>query len=189
MPAIVWTVLRLAWPFILAGAIWGVQEARLATCRLSLAASLKRETQVQSLLDAARQRATDLALLYAGMLPKIDAAARAQEAVDRERIASLEDRVESLSRAPTLHFSAGAVGVWGDAAAAANGGDARASQAPAGGTEAVPPAAASLSEHDVIAFVTDASEAYLDAVSKFHECRDLYNAARNAQINASKGTQ
>lgn len=180
-------VIRFAWPFILAGGILAVEEVRLSSAHSSLATSLKRETVLQSNLDAARQRATDLALLYAGMLPKIDEAARAQEKADHDRITTLQQRVAQLSHVPDLPFSAHAVGVWNDAAAVANGRDAGAAST---GAEAVPPAAAAIySEADVIGFVTDAADAYRDAVNLLHECRIRYNAARDSQIAVTKGPQ
>jgi hypothetical protein len=179
-------ILRYAWPFVLAGVVWGVQEARLVSCRLSLDASHKRETALQSQVDVTRQRATDLALLYAGMLPQIDKAREEQEAKDRAVIAQLQTRVDSLSHVPDLRFSPAAVRLWDDASAAANG-DAGATPAPAEGTASVPEAAGAIySEADVLAFVTSASEAYRDAVQQFHECRDTYNAARSAQLKVSQ---
>lgn len=182
---ILWAIVRYAWPWLLAATIWGVQEGRITAEKMLLASSHKREIAAQSQLDDAHKRATDLALLYASMLPKIDDAAKAQEAADHDRIASLQQRVDTLSRAPTLHFSAAAIRVWGDVAPAGN---AAAPAAPASGAPAVSAAAdAFLSEADIVGHDAVAAAAYRDAVSKLHECRDLYNSARNAQINALKG--
>ena len=184
IPSVVLSLLRITWPFILAGAIWGVQEVRIGMLNSSLAASHKRETVAQSLLEAARQRATDLALLYAGMIPQVDAAAKAQEERDGIRIQSLNDRIRALSRVADVHLSAAAVGVLRDATAVANGGDAAPAGQPPEGAAPVPPV--SVSEADVAEFGTVAAEAYLSCVRMFHATRDLYNAARNAQIGVSQ---
>ena len=144
-------LLKKFWPFLLLGAVLGVEEIRIAGLKVSLATSQKRETVLQSNLDAAKQRATDLALLYAGMLPKIDEAARAQEKADHDRILTLQQRVAELSHAPDLRFGPAAVRVWSDASAVANGGDAAAPAAPAGGADPVPATAERVfSEADVI---------------------------------------
>jgi len=183
---IVLAVLKYAWPWVLAATIWGVQETRIGVLKVSLSASHKREIVAQSLLDASRQRATDLALLWAATLPKIDDAARAQEVKDHAQIESLQQRVDELSRAPTLHFSGLAVGLFDDISTFANGRDAAPARASASGPAAVPfrPGAV-YSEADIVEHDRLAGAAYRDAVSKLNECRNLYNEARNAQLKVN----
>ena len=184
MLEIIWTIVKFAWPWILAASVWGVMEARLLVCHSSLNASLKRETVLQSSLDTAKKRSTDLALLYAGMLDKPEQARKAQEDADHVQIASLQQRVDQLSHAPTLHFSGLAAGLLDSVSSFANGGDAAPAAAPAGGAEAIP--AVAVSEADVVEHDKQAAEAYRDAVNMFHECRNLYNDARSAQLTVTQ---
>lgn len=182
---IAFAVLKRLWPFLLAGGIIAVEEVRLSSAHHSLDVSRKRETVLQSKLDVARQRATDLALLYADQLPKIDAAARQQEATDRVRMDSLNDRIDALSRELDVRISADARRVLDDVTAVANGRDAAAAAQPAEGAAAVPAVPEAISEHDLVEYAAVAGEAYLSCVRMFHETRDIYNAARNAQLKVN----
>lgn len=179
------SVLKFAWPIALAAAIWMWQEGRIVVLDVQLATSHKRETVLQSNLDTAHQRATDLALLYAGMLDKPEQARKAQEEADHAQLDSLQHRVDELSHAPTLHFSGAAVSVFNDVSSFANGGDAVAAPEPAAGTPTVPPAA-DVSEADAVQHDQQAAEAYRDAVKMLNECRALYNSARSAQLQVNK---
>lgn len=187
IPEIVWIVLKKAWPFVAILAVWGVMETRIFWLNGQLTSSHKRESEVRLQLTAAQQRATDLALLYAGMLPKVDAAARAQEEKDRVRMDSLNDRVSSLSRALALRISSDAARVLDDVTAVANGRDAAAAAEPAEGAAAVPAVPeVAFSEHDLVEFAEVAGKAYLSCVQMFHETRDLYNEARNSQLKVNQ---
>jgi len=189
MPELAWVVIKYLWPFALAFAVWGWQEVRITALDVSLAASHKRETAAVSKADAdeallaqTRQRATDLALLYASVLPRAEEAAKQQKDADDEKLAALQAQLDSLSRAPTLHFSPAAVRVWDDVSAFANGRDARPAAGSASGADPVPAAPApGYSESEVLEHDAAAAAAYRDAVRKFHKVRDLYDAARAAQ--------
>jgi hypothetical protein len=135
---------------------------------------------------AAQKRATDLALLYSITLPRIDESAQAQKRLDDETIGALNVKIAQLSHIRNIPFSAGAMRVWNDVAAPSGqrASDGAATEKLAARTEGVPAAAKSVtfSEFDIVQHDADAHAAYVDAIGMFHECRDLYNGARAAQL-------
>jgi len=141
--------------------------------------------RVQAQFDAykavAIKRSTDLALLWAAQVGKTDEAVRKQQELDNATMQALQDRVETLSHAPTLHFSAAAMGLWDAATAAANSAAPAAAEKSATGTPAVP-GAADISERDDANFKVKASAAYLDAVKLFHACRDFYSGLAKQEV-------
>lgn len=184
-------ILRYTWPFVLAGGIWLWQETRIAAITHSLVVSEKRATEAESRIVAAQKRATDLALLYANTLPKIDQAAREQKEKDDATIKSLQARVDKLSREPTLYFSADALRVFNDVSGAGSRTDAATDAGTAGRPAPVPQAAAPeaggyYSEADITGHDVAARAAYDACINKLHAIRDRYNAARAAQL---KGAQ
>lgn len=183
-------LLRWAWPFVLAGAIWFAQETRVVAAQHSALVSEKRAADAESKLIDARQRATDIALLYAHTLPKIEEAARVQKEKDDAQITTLTARVEKLSHAPTVYLSADALRLFDYPASAGDGGNAGAGvgatgRAPAVAESAAPAAGGYYSEADIAGHDVAAHGAYLACVRMFHAVRDQYNAARAAQLKGN----
>ena len=189
--AIALLALRYLWPFVLVGGLWWWADdgwCNKACAKQKIAAEVNDEMRkdAEDKLAVARKRATDLALLYASTLPAIDKAARDQKGKDDEQMASLEARIARLSHAPTCVLSPSAVGVLRDIAAAANNGNATAATGSAERATAVDASPASYSEAEITEHERVNAQAYQACVRMFHETRDLYNKARDAQIKASQ---
>src|SRR5574340_874967 len=168
-------LLRAAWPFVLALAIWGWQEARLVTVRIELSRANKavavqtaRADAAASALNLARAQASQAAQFYATQQQAAEAAAKEQQRENAATIASLNARVGLLSRERSIHLSGPLVGLFDLTAATANAAGPAATTAaePRAGAAAVPepaaPAAVDISERQLGALHVAAGAAYQD---------------------------
>ena len=124
-------------------------------------------------IKAAQQRATDLAILYADTLEKVDAALKVAEAERSQKFAALRDRATRAGANRSVVVSPESVRLWDESSRAGNGQE----TAPAGiGEERA--AISSVSEADLNQFIVDAAAAYR-----------AVNEARLACIALYEGTQ
>lgn len=136
-------------------------------------------TQNQTLrtqIEAAQQRATDLALLYAQTAEKADADLRRDRSTRAEQGRNLNARAANLDRSPTVSLSGDAVGLLRESSKHANSAPAPIrDQAPA---VAVP--GLSFSEAELVGRWAEAAIAYLDARSQWQACVNFYESIQSA---------
>jgi hypothetical protein len=185
MTGIAFMFLRYTWPLIVGGLLWWWADAHWCNgaCRKADARADAAEAQIA----AARQRATDLALLATQRLSAIDAAVKRQKDTDDAAFHALAARANALPAAPTVHLSFVAGRMWRDAAAAAN--DSGPSFERAQPADAVPNTAQAAkvgggagdewySEQDIGVWVVEASKAYRDAFAHWAACVEAYDQVR-----------
>jgi hypothetical protein len=169
------TVLRFALPWLLGALALGVGYYKAQhwcnTVCLEKGAKLK---QAEQQIEDARQRATDLALLWAKEVDQAEEKNRAAANQRAKDFAALEDRVRSLSSRLSIALSADADRVWRDSSREANA--ARDAQEHPETADPVPNP--TYSEQDLAAFFVAAAKAYADAYGQWLACVNYYEGLR-----------
>ena len=168
-------ILARLWPYLLAAALalgsylWADFRCWNHACH----AQQTRADKLQAEADAAKKRATDLALLWANTLQKADDDTRTKLAAQRQTFDDLDKQAKALSPLPSIVLGAPTVVVLDRVTAAAN------STAP----EVDHGAGETLSESDLAQRWAEAGEAYSDATTKLTACIKAYEGIRNVQIH------
>jgi hypothetical protein len=178
-------ILRYTWPCLLcAGALgsaylWadeGWDSARAQRAEKKLAAD-------EQLLADARQRASDLALLWSAQITKSETALRQQQEESRAQFAALD--IQKVPAGRVVVFSGIAGQLFSDITGAANA----AATARIGNRQAdpVPQPAATVAtvaydEREFVGYVKQAGVAYDDVLRKLTTCINTYDAVRADSI-------
>ena len=169
-------ILARLWPYLLGAALllgsylWADLRCWNHACHVQQT----RADRLQAEADAAKKRATDLALLSANTLERADK--DTQDAVKRKRafFNDLDAQAKSLSPLPSIVLGAPTVVVLERVTAAAN--DTPAPEVDNGASQA-------LSQSDLAQRWAEAGEAYSDAVTKLTACIKAYEGVRNVQVH------
>jgi hypothetical protein len=168
-------ILARIWPYLLAAALalgsylWADLRCWNRACHSQQARADKLQTEA----DAAKKRATDLALLWANTLQKADDDTRTKLAAQRQEFAALEAQAKALGPLPDIVLAGPTVVVLDRITAAAN------SAAP----EVDNGASTSISQSDLAQRWAEAGAAYLDATTKLTACIKAYEGIRNVQVH------
>lgn len=168
-------ILRVIWPYLIAGALFlgSYLWADLRCWNRACHSQQERADKLQADADAAKKRATDLALLWANTLQKADDDTRAKLAAQRQTFVDLDKQAKALSPLPSIVLGAPTVVVLDRITAAAN------SAAP----EVDNGAGQTLSQSDLAQRWAEAGEAYSDATTKLTACIKAYEGIRNVQVH------
>ena len=164
-------ILARLWPYLLGAALllgsylWADFRCWNHACHVQQA----RAEKLQAESDAAKKRATDLALLWANTLQKADDDTRAKLAAQRQTFDDLDKQAKALSPLPSIVLGAPTVVVLDRVTAAAN--DTPAPEVDHG-------AGQTLSESDLAQRWAEAGEAYSDATTKLTACIKAYETIR-----------
>lgn len=167
-------LLARLWPFILSGALaLGAYFYADKACWSSACHSQRaRADKLEADNKAAHERASALALLWAGTLDRSEKDTHDKLAQQAKDFARLTDLARSLPSLPSIRLSPDAWRVLDDASSLAN----------AAGPSTVnqePPAA--ISESALAEKWSEAAAAYADAREKWASCVGFYNSLRNSQ--------
>lgn len=177
MPALLLRFLpHLIGAAVLVVSLWTVWYKVDHWCNAACKPAIERANAAEAAIQAAQERATALALLWASNLEQVeiryvDKVRERTITVDRlrERAAALADRD------PLVPLSVPALGVLSDSARLAND-----TPAPEGNLQ--PTEAVSVTTGDWVDFAVAAADAYLDAKDKHLACVAAYESVRDASI-------
>lgn len=162
------------WPYLLiAVGVVGLYAWDDHRCNAACLKETARADKLQAAADTAKQRATDLALLYANTLTKAEKDTQDALAQQKADFTKLAEDASHLSALPSIVISGDALRVFDAASALANA--APAPEVDHGASQAI-------SESDLAAKWSAAAEAYSDAVTKLHACINTYEGLRNEQV-------
>lgn len=171
---VVLAVLSRIWPYVLCAALalGAYIYAQKACWNDACHSQRDRADKLQAQADQAKQRATDLALLYARTLDASEKATHDALTEQAEKFAAIKEAASHLSPLPSIVISGDALRVFDSASALANA-------APAPSVNQDAPAA--ISESALAEKWAEAAAAYASAREKWASCVDTYEKLRSAQ--------
>jgi hypothetical protein len=146
-------------------------------CNTVCVEQTERAETAEKLLEAARKRATELALLWAAQVDKTEAKNREADAERRKAFDALADRARHLPGLPSVRLGVDADRVWRDSSREAN------AARPPAEREAVPDSVPqpAYSEQDLATFFVESARAYADAYGQWQACVNHYESLRTAE--------
>ena len=186
MISIALSVLRIAWPYLLAlvlafGVYWKANTWCNKSCEAQTVKARTAEGKIRTLeaqLREAQERATALALLWSEQVDKTEAANALALKARQSTFTTLAGRARLVPRGAAIRLPAGAWGVLHDASSAANAArPAAVSEAPADPVSAAPGA---VDAADLTASWVAAAAAYADAYGQWQSCVQHYEALQGA---------
>ena len=117
-----WPIVRPLLPYLIAAAAIGAGWLWLdQRCNAACERKSRQLSAITEQMEQARQRATDLALLWANVLDRADRTAKASKEKADATFAAIADNSRRVASSGSIRISPDALRVWGDASAAANG--------------------------------------------------------------------